>query len=138
MMKVFLDTNILLDITLRRQHFAEAVEVWQGGFEGNYEVCASALSFANAAYIMRKWPQFARNEVLLHLADNITILPLEDGQIKEGLARPAPDFEDTLQYLVAKAYGCDTIVTYNKRDFLGFGDMQILTSEEFLLSQKQQ
>ena len=49
MKKVFLDTNILLDLVQRRDGFYHAVSVLQGAYEKQYDVCACVLSYANNA-----------------------------------------------------------------------------------------
>ena len=55
MNKLFLDTNILLDLTLARQPFDEdAIRFFKQADEGTIEIHASALSFCNIAYILEK------------------------------------------------------------------------------------
>ena len=133
MTRVFLDTNILLDLVQQREHFDEAITILQCMFDGKIEVAASTLSFANIAYILRKLPQERLYEMLSHLSEDIPMLALQPNDIKNAISHPVKDFEDMLQYQCALAAGCDVIVTNNKKDFHEFCKLPILTSEEFLL-----
>ena len=54
MKKVFLDTNILLDLVQHRDGFYHAVSVLQGAYEKQYDIYAYVLSYANIAYVLRK------------------------------------------------------------------------------------
>ena len=50
MKRVFLDTNIMLDLAMHREHFDAALAIMKGAYEGRFEIFASTLSFANIAY----------------------------------------------------------------------------------------
>ena len=133
MKRVFLDTNILLDLVQRRQHLNEAATILQYAYEGKIEVAASALSFANIAYILRKLPQELFYQLMSRLSEDISMLPLTPTDMRNAIGHPVKDFEDMLQYQCALAAGCDVIVTNNKKDFHEFCRIPFLTAEEFLL-----
>ena len=133
MKRVFLDTNIMLDLAMHREHFELALAIVKGAYEGRFEIFASTLSFANIAYILRKEPQDEVCRVLDMLAEDIHMLPLMHEDIRNTISHPVRDLEDMMQYQCAKAAGCDVIVTNNKKDFQQFCELPFLTSEEFLL-----
>ena len=133
MKRVFLDTNIMLDLAMHRDHFDAALAIMKGAYDGYFEIFASTLSFANIAYILRKEPQDKVCGVVEMLAEDITMLPLLPENVRNTIDHPVRDLEDMLQYQCAKAAGCDVIVTNNKRDFHEFCELPFLTSEEFLL-----
>lgn len=133
MKRVFLDTNILLDLVQRRQHLNEAATILQYAYEGKIEVAASTLSFANIAYILRKLPQELFYQLMSRLSEDIPMLPLTPTDMRNAIGHPVKDFEDMLQYQCASAAGCDVIVTNNKKDFHEFCRIPFLTAEEFLL-----
>lgn len=133
MKRVFLDTNILLDLVQRRQHLNEAATILQYAYEGKIEVAASTLSFANIAYILRKLPQELFYQLMSRLSEDIPMLPLTPTDMRNAIGKPVKDFEDMLQYQCALAAGCDVIVTNNKKDFHEFCRIPFLTAEEFLL-----
>lgn len=132
MKKVFLDTNILLDLVQRRDGFYHAVSVLQGAYEKQYDVCACVLSYANIAYVLRKESQERRYQLLSLLEDTVPMLPLMPFDVSNAIAQPVADFEDMLQYQCAKAAGCDVIVTNNGRDFAEFCDLPFMSAAEFL------
>ena len=133
MKRVFLDTNIMLDLVMHREHFESALAITKGAYEGRFDIFASTLSFANIAYVLRKEPQDKVCQVLDMLAEDINMLPLTPEDIRNTISHPVRDLEDMMQYQCAKAAGCDAIVTNNKKDFHQFCDLPFLTSEEFLL-----
>lgn len=133
MKRVFLDTNIMLDLAMHREQFDSALAIAKGAYEGRFEIFASTLSFANIAYILRKEPQDKVCRVLDMLAEDIHMLPLTPENIRNTINHPVRDLEDMMQYQCAKAAGCDVIVTNNGRDFAEFSDLPIMTAKELLI-----
>lgn len=135
-MKIFLDTNVLLDFVTEREGVEEACEILQMGEEGTADLYTSYLTMANTAYVARKGR--SRDElyaVLAGLSDLIQVLSMDENQFKQAVANPVSDFEDMLQYVCAVTHGCDIIITRNKKDF-SFSQIPIYTSMEFLAASK--
>ena len=133
MMKVFLDTNILLDFGLDRDQSDYACSILQLGKDGLIELYASYLSYANMGYILRHHPVAEIYRLIRMMRQPVNVLPCDAAQLDEALGFEVKDFEDMLQYQCAKATGCDVIVTNNKKNFQHFCELPFLTSEEFLL-----
>lgn len=133
MMKVFLDTNILLDFGLDRERADFAGGILQLGKDGLIDLYASYLSYANMGYILRDRPTPERYELVRMMRQPVIVLPCDANQLDAGLNSEVKDFEDMLQYQYALAAGCDVVVTNNKKDFHEFCSLPFLTSEEFLL-----
>ena len=133
MMKVFLDTNILLDYGLDREKADFAGGILQLGKDGLIELYASYLSYANMGYILRHHPVAERYELVRMMRQPLFVLPCDANQLDAGLLTEVKDFEDMLQYQCALAAGCDVVVTNNKKDFHELCRIPFLTSEEFLL-----
>lgn len=134
MKRLFLDTNILLDLVQHRENYIFAVNILDEAYNGQIEVFTSTLSFANIAYILRKEPQAILYRILGMLSEDINILPLLPSHISSAINQPAPDFEDMLQYQCAKSEGCDIIITNNKKDFEPISALPLMTSQEFISS----
>jgi predicted nucleic acid-binding protein len=132
MKRVFLDTNILLDFGLGREHADEAEKILALGLKGAIEVCASYLSYANMGFILRHHPKREIYDLIQLMREDILVLPADSIQLDKGLALYADDFEDALQYECAKAADCDVIVTNNGKDFAQFCDLPFMTAAEFL------
>ena len=132
MKRLFLDTNILLDLAQHRENYDFAVKILDEAYNGKIEVCASTLSYANIAYILRKEPPMLIYRILGMLSEDIDMLPLLPNHISAAINQPAPDFEDMLQYQCAKSEGCDIIITNNKKDFESISSLPLMTSQEFI------
>lgn len=134
MKKVFLDTNILLDFITEREGVEEASSILQLGEEGQVSLTTSFLTMANVAYVARKGRNQAElYELMRGLSEMVEVLRMDEKQFQEALSIISTDFEDVLQFVCAKTFECDVIVTRNKKDFK-FSTIRILSPEEFLSS----
>lgn len=134
-MRIFVDTNILLDDILDRDEQAEYAEIIiQLNQLPQYEICASFLTFANIAYIIRKKKQEDRYNFLRSYSNLVTVLPMNNAQLQIAINNPVKDFEDMLQYQCAIENNCEVIVTNNIKDFKDFCKLPLYTSEDFLLN----
>lgn len=132
MRRVFLDTNILLDFALGREHADDAEKILALGLAGAIEVCASFLSYANMGYIIRHHPKDEIYSLIGLMREDVLVLPTDSIQLDEGLSLRADDLEDALQYECAKAAGCDVIITNNGKDYSGFSLLPYMTAADFL------
>lgn len=131
-MKIFLDTNILLDFVTEREGVEEACDILQLGEEGKVNLLTSYLTMANTAYVARRGR--SREElyaVLSELTEMIQVLSMDELQLKQAIAQPVSDFEDMLQYVCAITHRCDVIITRNKKDFY-FSQIPVYSPNEFL------
>ncbi len=132
-MKVFLDTNVILDFLMKREpFFDDAKTIMALGYNKCYDLYISSLSFSNIAYIARK--KF-HGENLYKIFEGIReiseVTTIDGRAIDSAIQLRDDDFEDALQYLSAKNNGIDCIVTRNIKDF-SFSDIEILTPKDFL------
>ena len=107
-MKVFLDTNVLVDFITGREGAKDASDILQLGKArgGSVELCASVLTMANTAYIAQKGRTKEKLcEQLSLLSALIDVLPMDGEQWLAALHENAKDLEDSLQYQCAKAAG---------------------------------
>lgn len=139
-LRLFLDTNVLLDILLERTGYEPMLDILQMGSEGRASLCTSYLSMANIAYVLRKE---YRGGVLLptlkQISSLVEVLPMDNAQLQKAILLSGPDFEDILQAVCAAAAGCQVIVTHNTKHFAihrgltdGWTLPEILTPEAFL------
>ena len=123
-MKVFLDTNIIMDFCARRLPFFEnASLIIDMGYRKELVLVVSSLTFINVAYILRK--AYPQDLVMQKLAN------LDEEVILTGIRMKAKDFENSVQYLSALRCGAEVIIT---RDAEGFKEFPIpsQTPDEFL------
>lgn len=116
--KVFLDTNVILDLIQERPGFEEAAMILQAGEDGKVRLCCSYLTMANIAFILRKTaPKSRLVPTLMQLNALIDVLPMDRKQMSDAFFLDGPDFEDILQVVCASRGHCDCIVTRNSRDY---------------------
>lgn len=131
-MKIFLDTNILLDFVTERDGVEEACALLQLGEEGKVCLTTSYLTMANTAYVVRKGRSREElYELLNGLSEMIQILSMDETQMKNALSHPVSDFEDMLQYVCAQVHQCDAIITRNGKDFT-FSKIPVYSPTAFL------
>lgn len=131
-MKIFVDTNIILDVLLKREGYVEAAKVLLVGSQDDDVLCTSVLSMANVAYILRKKQQGDALYVELgKLSKFVITVGLSAEDYEQALQLKAKDFEDALQYFCALSNECTAIVTRNKKDFK-YNTIKVLSPEEFL------
>ena len=134
-MRVFLDTNILLDIIEGRQKFLLAFSnVFDLGVKGQIEMYAIPLTFANCVYTSRKNVGYENAlQGLKVLKKFVKTAPMDDEQVSDALCSDMPDFEDMLQYEATLGVKCDVIVTRDKkRHYPKNSTIPVLSPEEFL------
>jgi predicted nucleic acid-binding protein len=132
--RVFLDTNVLLDILLRRDPFyAAAAMIWLKVESRELEGLVSLPSLGTIFYLTRKSADL--NTARQTLSTICRVLQVADSPGQAGhmaLQSHIPDFEDALQYAIATLAGADCLVTRNPSDFPKRGKVPVLTPEEFL------
>ena len=116
MKKVYLDTNILIDILLDRD--LEHISINKiTPFLKQSQVYMSTLSVHITYYILKIKPNTSMHRRSMALINRINLVPLSQEIINQSLNNFSIDFEDTLQYYSALDQNCDYILTRDKRDF---------------------
>ena len=132
-MKIFIDTNVLLDVLLERKGVAEdSASIWalceRKGFEGYI----SAISFNNTHYVISKIHSRKKAEQAMHtLIASFDIISLDKHILSRAVDGSFKDFEDAIQFYSAVRCDADYIITRNVKDFPQ-EDMPVLTPEDFL------
>ena len=119
MTKVYIDTNIFVDVFLIREPF-----VFDSG--NLLELCVnktisgftSTTSVSNLYFILKKELAGKRTkEILSQLMTIVDVSLIDSSIIKEALQSDFSDFEDAIQYYCALQFGMDYIITRNEKDF---------------------
>lgn len=136
-MKVFLDTNVMLDFLGERNIFFKPAESIVNLVElGRLSICVSALSFATCNYFLGKeFGLSIAKEKISKFKIISEIIALDEVIIEKSLTSNFSDFEDGLQYFSALKANCDYIITRNSKDFKN-SEIPFLTPTEFLSSIK--
>lgn len=133
-MKLLIDTNVVLDVLLRREPFfgkaAEGLNLTQREDVREY-VSASAIT--DIYYIANKQmkDRAAVRDLLNRLLMLVSVAAVSEQEIRNALHLEWADFEDSVQYSVALLNEMDGIVTRNPGDYQE-ADVQIWLPEQIL------
>ena len=132
-MRVFIDTNVFLDLLCRRERFlGDSLKVFDLAVDGKFELLISDLSIANIKYITRK--DFSVDkfyETISAFRPVFTIVPVGEDAVDKALALKAHDFEDALQYFSAVHAQADYLLTRNISDY-GFASIKVMSPADFI------
>jgi predicted nucleic acid-binding protein len=119
-MRLFLDTNVILDIPLGREGAQSSEQMLELCGELSHPVFTSWHTLSTLSYILTKSrdDQTAR-AFISGLLDLVQIGPSSTQLARSALALGLNDLEDAMQVVVAEAVAADMIVTRNLRDFSG-------------------
>lgn len=133
MRKVFFDTNIMIDVIGRREQFCKpSMQIMSLADRGLIRIFVSALSYATASFILRKYNK--ELDIISEFSKfmKITTATLVDSSmVEQSVKSKFKDFEDALQYFSAKHENIDYIITRNKKDF-AVSDIPVFEPQEFV------
>lgn len=131
--KVFVDSDIILDILCKREpHYEYAAKIFSLADMKKLSVYTTSLVVANVYYILRKAIGIEKSkEALRKLRLLVKIISIEEREVDLALNSSFSDFEDALQYYAAVRYGMETLLTRNIKDYKE-KDLIIQTPEQFI------
>lgn len=131
-MKVYLDTNILVDFVCKRAPFDEGAKcVFALGSIGQIDIVISSLSVVNAIYIGRKYDLPVVKQRIKSILPFISVYDLQADVVIKALDAEWKDYEDSVQSMSAVDSSADCILTRNKKDFQK-SSIPVLSIEEFM------
>lgn len=132
MNKVFIDSDILIDLLAKRTHYDDALKLLSLISDKKAKAFITALVLANVDYIITKYGNKQKSrKALKTLRKNISILTMDEKAFDEALESSFLDFEDALQYFSAMNQGIDFFITRNKKDY-SKGNLKVVTAGEYL------
>jgi predicted nucleic acid-binding protein len=135
-MNIFLDTNIILDYldTNRQKLFPDSVKIFQLLENGDINLFASALTFSNIAYILRRMNYADLMQTFADLREVIDVLPTDKDVLDTAIGSSFTDFEDAVQYYTAVCGNADVVITRNVDDFIQTS-VPVMTPSAYLSSE---
>jgi predicted nucleic acid-binding protein len=119
MKHVLFDTNVVLDVLLKRSPWdVDAAVCWQASDDGKITGCLVASTLTDIFYIARKQKGLtgARDAVRVCL-DAFAICVVDRQALELAVDLPGNDFEDNLQIACATLASLDLILTRDKNGF---------------------
>jgi len=114
---ILIDTNIFLELALGQEKAKECKEFLNAVSEGKYEVTITHFTIHAMAAILGRGPRLTEFLRSLENAEGVSVY---DTSVSEEVSaalmadRIKRDFDDTLQYFVAKKIGSEAIVSFDK------------------------
>ena len=131
-MRVYVDTNVLIDYVCQRKEFADAANCLVAlGYMGKVKLQTSALSYVTAMFVAQKYHHDNVKNVLLNVSKFVEVLDLQASTVVKMLSSEWKDYEDAAQNATALQAEADCIVTRNKKDF-SESSLPVYTSSELL------
>jgi len=128
-MKIFIDTNIFLDLILKREHYKEALLILNAIEKKMFDASILDITILNIDYIAKK--QVRNTDAFLSTINQLfTVLGASNASIDKALNIDNNDLEDNLQYICAKEAGCEVIITNDKKFYSD--SIKKMTSIEFV------
>ena len=131
-MKVLVDTNVALDILLKRRDYTSAFFVLKLAEEKIISGYISASAITDIFFLSKndlgKKPAKKALKDLLQVFKPATVT---DGHIFQALNLDWNDFEDSVQFVVGESLAVDYIVTRNVQDYTS-GSIPAVTPEQFI------
>jgi predicted nucleic acid-binding protein len=135
MSRIFLDTNVILDLLGERVPFFDSIaKVATLADQKKLTIIVSPLSFTTIDYVLNKYES---SESVLNKLRKFKIIceicDVNEETIEKALNSNFKDFEDAVQYFTALQSNCSIIITRNGKDFKN-STIPIMTAEEYLSS----
>lgn len=132
-MKLLIDTNVILDFLLSRANKDYAKKIFELTLDNDTYEYLSSSSITDIFYIINKQTKdsLKTQSLIRKLLTFISISNVTEKEINMALDMAWNDFEDAVQYSVAKSNNVDVIITNNKKDYEK-NDISIMTAKEFL------
>ena len=133
MKNIFLDTDVILDISIKREmDIKDSVKLINLIENGLFKGFTSSIIFSNIYYIQRK---LIGHEISINFLRNLrkllTVLNVDDLIINKALESEFKDFEDAIQYFTAIENNMDYIITRNINDYK-YSKIPVYTPKELI------
>ena len=133
-MKLLIDTNIVLDVLLKREPFYKnAVKVMNLAQYDDVQEYVSASAVTDIYYIAYK--QIKDRTFVLNLIKKllmvVAVAAVSEQEIRNALETGWKDFEDAVQYSIALIGEMDGLITRNPKDY-ECSDVNIWSPEQII------
>lgn len=130
--RVLLDTNVLLDWLLDRKPWADEAEpLWQARDTGRVIVYLPASVLTDIYYIARRQIGAVNALAAVDKTLALEIIPVDKSTAIHARALPGSDFEDNIIMACAEAERLDMIITRNPDDFQ-HSTVRVMTPLDFM------
>ena len=132
MMRLFLDTNIMVDLLEGREPFCyDAAQLFTMAHEKKVELLVSPMTFSTASFLLRKHGSTGVRNLLSNLRQLVSVTISDERTVDDSIASQFKDFEDAMQYYTALNAKAEIIITRNGKDFTA-SNLPVMTATEYI------
>ena len=142
MTRLFLDTNIVVDLLDRREPFChDALRIFtissmtarnfSRWVNRQVQLFVSPMTFTTASFLLRRHGTEGVRSLLSNFRQLSRVATVDERTIDNSLASQFKDFEDAVQYYAAVKTKADFIITRNGKDFV-HSQIPVMTPSAFL------
>ena len=143
-MRIFLDTNVILENFLAREDYSTAHALFQTLQGQKHDLCMSVGSFYTMIYLVDKYLRKVigltgdnrvtmLRKMMSNILQTVSVAEHDNESLLRGIRNEAiKDVEDGCQYELALKAGCALLLTFNSHDFPSGGNVTVLTPAEYL------
>ena len=149
-MRIFLDTNVILENFLVREDFKTAHNLFHALKGQKHELFMSVGSFYTMIFLVDKYLRKVigligddrvkrLRQIMSNILQAVSVAEHDNESLLRGIKNEAfKDVEDGCQYELAIKAGCTLLLTFNSHDFPsdGKGNIKVMTPAEYLEQQE--
>ncbi len=136
MMRLFLDTNIVIDLLDRREPFChDAVQLFTMAYNKQVQLIVSPMTYTTASFLLHRHGAEGVRNLLSNFRQLSRVATTNERTVDDSLASQFNDFEDAMQYYCALKAKADIIITRNGKDFSA-SKLPVMTATEYLATLK--
>ncbi len=136
MMRLFLDTNIVIDLLDRREPFChDAVQLFTMAYNKQVQLIVSPMTYTTASFLLHRHGAEGVRNLLSNFRQLSRVATTNERTVDDSLSSQFNDFEDAMQYYCALKAKADIIITRNGKDFSA-SKLPVMTATEYLATLK--
>lgn len=118
-MKLLIDTNVILDMVLKRSGCDISMELFRKVKDIGASAYITASSVTDIFYIIRKETRDTNRTYVImeNIFRLVEVLSVTEKDIQDAFEQKWKDFEDCVQYMSGKNSRMDYIITENCKDY---------------------
>jgi len=145
-MRIFLDTNVILENFLVREDFMTAHNLFHAMQGQRHELFMSVGSFYTMIFLVDKYLRKVvgligddrvkmLRQIMSNILQTVSVAEHDNESLLKGIKNEAfKDVEDGCQYELAMRTGCTLLLTFNSHDYPSddAGSVKVMTPAEYL------
>lgn len=132
--KIFLDANLLIDLTLHRAGFSTADAIMRAGINRDIQLYTSpAVLYITAYFTSQTFTSRQTKQIILTLLNDVQVIDCDHTTALTALSSEMDDTEDALQYYTAVKFKIDYFISADKKlKKAAIPQLPVYTAAEFL------